>query len=61
MPLYANIAGAMPITEVLANKGMPMGQVLAFTMAATDLFFPEMVILKKVLRPQLLYPASAIL
>lgn len=54
VPLYANIAGVMPITEALVNKGMPMGTVLAFTMAVTALSFPEIVILKKVLRPQLL-------
>ena len=40
VPLYANIAGVMPITEALA-----------FTMAVTALSLPEMVILKKVLKP----------
>jgi uncharacterized protein len=54
VPLYANIAGVMPITEALVNKGMPMGTVLSFTMAVTALSLPEMVILKKVLRPPLL-------
>jgi uncharacterized membrane protein YraQ (UPF0718 family) len=54
VPLYANIAGVMPITEALVHKGMPMGTILAFTMAVTALSLPEMVILKKVLRPQLL-------
>lgn len=54
VPLYANIAGVMPITEALVNKGMPLGTVLAFTMAVTALSFPEMIILRKVLRPQLL-------
>lgn len=54
VPLYANIAGVMPITEALVNKGMPLGTVLAFTMAVTALSFPEMVILRKVLRPKLL-------
>jgi uncharacterized protein len=54
VPLYANIAGVMPITEALVNKGMPLGTVLAFTMAVTALSLPEMIILKKVLRPQLL-------
>jgi uncharacterized membrane protein YraQ (UPF0718 family) len=54
VPLYANIAGVMPITEALVNKGMPMGKVLAFTMTVPALSLPEMVILKKVLRPQLL-------
>ncbi|MTJ13531.1 permease [Anabaena sp. UHCC 0187] len=54
VPLYANIAGVLPITEALVNKGMPIGTVLSFTMAVTALSFPEMVILKKVLKPQLL-------
>lgn len=54
VPLYANIAGVMPITEALVNKGMAMGTVLAFTMAVTALSLPEIVILKKVLKPQLL-------
>lgn len=54
VPLYANIAGVMPITEALVNKGMPLGTVLAFTMAVTALSFPEMVILRRVLRLQLL-------
>ena len=54
VPLYANIAGVMPITEALVNKGMPLGTVLAFTMAVTALSLPEMVILRRVLRPQLL-------
>ena len=49
-----NIAGVMPITEALVNKGMPLGTVLSFTMAVTALSLPEMVILRKVLRPQLL-------
>ena len=54
VPLYANIAGVLPITEALVNKGMPLGTVLSFTMAVTALSFPEMVILRKVLQPQLL-------
>ncbi len=54
VPLYANIAGVLPITEALVTKGMPLGTVLAFTMAVTALSLPEMVILRKVLRPPLL-------
>ena len=54
VPLYANIAGVLPITEALVNKGMPLGTVLSFTMAVTALSLPEMVILRKVLQPQLL-------
>lgn len=54
VPLYANVAGVLPITEVLVKQGLPVGTVLAFTMAVTALSFPEMIILRKVLKPQLL-------
>lgn len=54
VPLYANIAGVLPITEVLVKQGLPIGTVLSFTMAVTALSLPEMIILRKVLKPQLL-------
>ncbi len=61
VPLYANIAGVLPITEVLVKQGLPIGTVLAFTMAVTALSFPEMIILRKVLKAQLLGIFVAIL
>ena len=61
VPLYANVAGVLPITEVLVKQGLPIGTVLAFTMAVTALSFPEMIILRKVLKPQLLAIFVAIL
>lgn len=54
VPLYANVAGVLPITEALVKQGLPIGTVLAFTMAVTALSLPEMIILRKVLKPQLL-------
>lgn len=54
VPLYANVAGVLPITEALVGKGLPIGTVLAFTMAVTALSLPEMIILRRVLKPQLL-------
>ncbi len=54
VPLYTNVAGVLPIAEALVNKGMPLGTVLSFTMAVTALSLPQMIILKRVLRPQLL-------
>ncbi len=54
VPLYANVAGVLPVTEALAGKGMPLGTVLAFTMAVTALSAPELIILRNVLRPPLL-------
>ena len=54
VPLYGNAAGIIPIVNVLVDKGVAMGTVLAFMMAVTALSFPEAVILRKVLKPRLL-------
>jgi len=54
VPLYSNAAGVIPIVHALMAKGMSIGTVLAFMMAVTALSFPELVILRKVLKPQLL-------
>ncbi len=52
--LYSNAAGVIPIVHALMEKGMSMGTVLAFMMAVTALSLPEMIILRKVLKPRLL-------
>ena len=54
IPLYSNAAGTIPIVQALMGKGMPLGTVLAFMMAVTAISFPEMVILRKVLKVKLL-------
>lgn len=54
IPLYSNAAGIIPLVSVLTEKGVAIGTVLAFMMAVTGLSFPEFMILKKVLRWQLL-------
>ena len=54
VPLYSNAAGIMPLVEVLYAKGMPMGTVLAFMMAVVALSLPEMILLRRVLKPKLL-------
>ncbi|MGI0481061.1 permease [Geminocystis sp. CENA526] len=54
VPLYTNIAGVLPIASALFAKGMPIGTVLSFTMAVTALSLPQMIILRKVLKPKLL-------
>ncbi|MDR3586755.1 MAG: permease [Desulfosporosinus sp.] len=54
VPLYSNAAGIIPIVHVLMEKGMALGTVLAFMMAVTALSLPEMIILRKVLKPKLL-------
>jgi uncharacterized protein len=54
VPLYANAAGVIPIVYALMEKGLSTGTVLAFMMAVTALSLPEMIILRKVLKIQLL-------
>ena len=54
VPLYSNAAGTIPIVKSLIEKGLPIGTSLAFMMSVTALSFPEMIILRKVLKPKLL-------
>ena len=54
VPLYSNAAGVIPIVYALMEKGISMGTVLAFMMAVTALSLPEMIILRKVLKVQML-------
>ncbi len=61
VPLYSNSAGTIPIVQALISKGLPLGTALAFMMSVTALSFPEMVILRKVLKPKLLGIYIAIL
>jgi len=61
VPLYSNAAGVIPIVTALIQKGMSMGTALAFMMAVTALSFPEMIILRNVLKPKLIAIFVAIL
>ncbi len=54
IPLYANAAGIIPIVEALLGKGAALGTVLAFMMSVVALSLPEMIILRKVLKPRLI-------
>ncbi|EFE22748.1 Predicted permease [Edwardsiella tarda] len=54
VPMYTNAAGIIPIVQALLAKGAALGTVLAFMMAVIALSFPEMVILRKVLKPKLI-------
>jgi hypothetical protein len=54
VPMYSNAAGIIPIVQALLEKGAALGTVLAFMMAVIALSLPEMVILRKVLRPRLI-------
>ncbi|MFA4970544.1 MAG: permease [Sulfuritalea sp.] len=54
VPMYTNAAGIIPIVEALMGKGAALGTVLAFMMSVIALSAPEIIILRKVLKPQLI-------
>ncbi|RLB44999.1 MAG: permease [Deltaproteobacteria bacterium] len=54
VPMYTNAAGVIPIVEALLAKGAALGTVLAFMMSVIALSAPEMLILRKVLKPRLI-------
>jgi len=54
IPMYSNAAGIIPIVQALLEKGAALGTVLAFMMSVISLSLPETIILRKVLRPQLI-------
>jgi uncharacterized membrane protein YraQ (UPF0718 family) len=54
IPMYSNAAGIIPIVQALLEKGAALGTVLAFMMAVIALSLPEMIILRKVLKPPLI-------
>jgi uncharacterized protein len=54
VPMYSNAAGIIPIVQALLEKGASLGTVLAFMMSVIGLSLPETIILKKVLKIQLI-------
>jgi len=53
-PLYANSVSVIPVMEALVGKGVPIGTALAFMTAIVTVSIPEGMILKKVMKWQLL-------
>ncbi len=54
IPLYSNAAGVIPVVSALMEKGASLGTVLAFMMSVVGLSLPEAIILRRVLKPQLI-------
>jgi uncharacterized membrane protein YraQ (UPF0718 family) len=54
VPLYANSVSVIPVVEALVGRGIPLGTALAFMTATVTLSLPEALILKKVMKWQLL-------
>ncbi len=55
VPMYSNAAGIIPIVQALLGKGAALGTVLAFMMSVIGLSLPETIILKKVLKIELIF------
>lgn len=53
-PLYANSVSVIPVMEALVGKGVPLGTALAFMTAIVTVSIPEGMILRKVMKWQLL-------
>lgn len=54
IPLYADTTTIIPIAQVLIQKGAAIGTVLVFMMATVGLSLPEMIILSRVMKKELI-------
>ena len=54
IPMYSNAAGIVPVVQALMEKGASLGTVLAFMMSVIALSLPEVIILRRVLKWQLI-------
>ena len=54
IPMYSNAAGIIPVVQALMEKGAALGTVLAFMMSVIALSLPEVIILRRVLKWQLI-------
>lgn len=55
VPMYADIFGTIPVAEALLAKGAQLGTILSFMMAVTTLSLPSIIMLRKAVRPKLLW------
>ncbi len=60
IPMYSSAAGIVPVVEALIGKGAAIGTVLAFMMSVIALSAPELLILRKVLKPRLIATFTAV-
>ncbi|MDD4350972.1 MAG: permease [Clostridia bacterium] len=55
VPMYADIFGTIPIAEALFIKGVGVGTILSFMMSVTALSLPSMIMLRRAVKPKLLW------
>ncbi len=54
VPLYGNAGSTLPAIGELIAKGVPLGTALALMMSITAISLPELILLRRVLKPRLL-------
>ncbi len=60
IPMYADIFGTIPVAEALLFKGAQLGTILSFMMAVTTLSLPSLILLRKAIKPKLLFVFIAV-
>ena len=55
LPLYASAVGVIPIVQAVLAKGAALGTTLAFMMSVIGISIPELVMLRKVIKMQLIW------
>lgn len=55
VPMYGSCAAIVPIAVVLFQKGFPLGTALAFMMAVAALSLPEAIMLRRAMKPKLIF------
>ncbi len=61
IPIYTNIMGVIPVTESLIGKGLPVGTSIAFMMSVAALSVPQFVLLKQVMKRNLIIAYGGII
>ena len=61
IPIYTNIMGVIPVAESLIGKGLPIGTSIAFMMSVAALSVPQFVLLKQVMKRNLIIAYGAII
>lgn len=55
IPMYADIFGTIPVAEALLAKGAQLGTILSFMMGVTTLSLPSIIMLRKAVKPKLIW------
>ena len=61
IPVYTNIMGVIPVVDTLISKGLPIGTSLAFMMSVAALSLPQFIMLKRVMKKELILAYIALI